>query len=102
MPFCFLQICAEERTDNRVVEFEAAARKLDKKVLAKTTLSNQRSGIQLWLRMEIMLFANRKIGRLILTCFSPHDNVFLGIMLIPELLLMGRLVPCLAAPTISV
>lgn len=28
-----LQICAEERTDSRVVEFEVAARKLDKKVL---------------------------------------------------------------------
>lgn len=50
MPSCFLQICAEERTDNRVVEFEAAARKLDKKVLATTTRLNQRSGIQLWLR----------------------------------------------------
>lgn len=46
----FLQICAEERTDNRVVEFETAARKLDKKVLATTTRLNQRSGIQLWFR----------------------------------------------------
>lgn len=33
MFFHVLQICAEERTDNRVVEFEVAARKLDKKVL---------------------------------------------------------------------
>lgn len=45
-----LQICAEERTDNRVAEFEAAARKLDKKVLATTTRLNLHSGIQLWLR----------------------------------------------------
>lgn len=30
----FLQLCAEERTDSRVVEFEVAARKLDKKVVA--------------------------------------------------------------------
>ena len=37
---CVLKICAEERTDNRVVEFEVSARKLDKKVSITTVYLN--------------------------------------------------------------
>lgn len=49
---------------------------------------------------EVEQVTNPKISSLIPTCFSPHDNVCMGIMLIPELLLMGGLVPCLAVSCI--